>query len=135
MTHWSRLLFRSFAVWLVIAGAESVHGTLRALFLAPLTGDFVARQVAVFTGSVIIVVIAYGFRRWTSARTLGQQLFVGSVWVVLTFVFEVGLGFLVMGLSWEQILSDYDLPRGGLMPLGLIVMLIAPVISAHLRRE
>ena len=35
---------RAFAVWLLIVVAESVHGTLRQLVLAPLIGDLPARQ-------------------------------------------------------------------------------------------
>jgi hypothetical protein len=34
---------RSIAVWLVIIVVESIHGTLRELFLAPRIGDLPAR--------------------------------------------------------------------------------------------
>jgi len=52
---------------------------------------------------------------------------------VLTLVLEIGLGRLVFGFPWERILSDYDLPRGGLMPLGLLVMALAPLLVARRR--
>jgi len=35
---------RAFVVWLVMMGAEVVHGVLRAILLVPLVGDFRARQ-------------------------------------------------------------------------------------------
>jgi len=35
---------RALAVWLLIVVAESIHGTLRQLFLAPLIGDLPAWQ-------------------------------------------------------------------------------------------
>jgi hypothetical protein len=48
-------LLRAFAVWLVIMAVESAHGTLRELFVAPLIGDLRARQISVFTGSLLLL--------------------------------------------------------------------------------
>jgi hypothetical protein len=126
------LLLRSFEVWLLIAAAESLHGTLREALIAPRIGDFRARQIAVFSGSAIIIAIAFLFRKWINARSMSESLEAGAFWVVLTLAFEIGLGRLVMGLPWDRILSDYDIVRGGLMPIGLVIMLLAPAIAARL---
>ena len=40
---------------------------------------------------------------------------------------------LAVGLSWERIASDYDVPHGGLLPFGLIVLTLWPLIAAKLR--
>ena len=37
-------------VWLLIIVVESVHGVLRNLFVAPVIGEFEARQAGVFIG-------------------------------------------------------------------------------------
>ena len=50
------------------------------------------------------------------------------MWVLLTIGFELLLGW-VLGLGWARILEDYDLPHGGLMPLGLLFMLCAPWLA------
>lgn len=128
------LLLRSFEVWLVIAAAESIHGALRTAWLAPLIGDFEARQIAVFTGSAIIIGVAFVLCEWMQARTFGTQILAGAFWVVLTLAFELGLGRLAMHLSWDRMLADYNLAHGGLMPLGLAIMLFAPAIADRLRR-
>jgi hypothetical protein len=39
------------------------------------------------------------------------------------------------GLTWERIWSDYNLPEGGLMPLGLLVMAVSPLLAARLRKN
>ena len=123
------LLLRSFEVWLVIAAAESIHGALRTALLAPLIGDFEARQVAVFTGSAIIVGVAFLLRDWIQARTFGTQLLAGAFWFVLTLAFEFGVGRLAMDMSWERLLSDYNIAKGGLMPIGLVIMVFAPAVA------
>lgn len=116
------------AAWLVIAAAESVHGTLRSLLAAPLVGDFAARQMAVCTGSLIVLAIAYLFRDRIRAGALGECLAVGLIWVVLTVGFEIAVGRFVMRLDWDRILSDYDVAHGGLMPIGLLVMILSPAM-------
>jgi hypothetical protein len=60
------------------------------------------------------------------------MLFVGLLWLVLTVGFEILLGRL-LNLSWARIFSDYDLRNGGLMPIGLLFLIFAPLIAAKLK--
>jgi hypothetical protein len=124
---------RSIAVWLLIIFAESIHGLLRTLLLAPWIGEFRARQVSVFTGAAIIFAISIATIRWIGARQRGELLRIGIVWVLLTVAFEVSLGRFIMKLDWGRISSDYDLPHGGLMGLGLLAMSVTPLVTASLR--
>jgi peptidoglycan/LPS O-acetylase OafA/YrhL len=126
-------IFRAFAVWLIIIFAESIHGTIRQLFLAPLVGDFPARRIAVFTGMILIFLITYFFILWINAPSVKSLFAVGLMWVVLTVVFEFGLGIFVFGYSSERIFDDYDLTRGGLMGFGLLFMLLAPLFASKFR--
>jgi hypothetical protein len=92
-----------------------------------------AGQIGVLLGSLIIFAIAYLTIRWMSATTLRHLLTIGLVWVASTFIFEVGLG-LAIGLSWERILSDYDIRAGGLMIAGLLFMFLSPYLAAKMKR-
>jgi hypothetical protein len=127
--------WRAALVWLGLVLAETVHGILRALLLAPRVGDFHARQLAVFTGSAMIVAIAYGTVRWIGARSTRELLGIGSAWLVAMLAFEVSLGRGVMQLSWERILSDYDLAHGGLLPVGMVILALSPLVADRLRRR
>jgi hypothetical protein len=126
---WLRALF----VWLVIIVAESVHGTLRTLYLAPALGDFPARRVGVFIGTALIFVVALAFTRWIGARSRRQLLGIGALWVGLTVAFEVLLGRALLHYDWARILADYDLSRGGLMGFGLLAMFFMPLLAARIR--
>lgn len=123
---------RTLVAWLLIVVAESVHGTIRQLWIAPMMGDLPSRQLGVVVGSAIIFLVAWATVRWIGARTIGEQFRVGLVWVALIVVFEVGLG-TALGYTRERILSDYDLARGGLMGPGLAFMLCAPALAARWR--
>jgi hypothetical protein len=110
-----------------------VNGTLRVLFLTPLVGDFRARQIGVFTGSLLIFLVACILIRWIGAESRRQLLSVGVGWLVLTVAFELLAGRFVFGRSWEDLGSDYAIWRGGLLPIGLVVLTLAPLVAARLR--
>lgn len=125
---WSRAI----AIWLMIVVAESVHGTLRQLFIVPHIGDMPARQVGVFIGSAIILLISWLASRWLGAVTFKDQLRIGILWVVLIVAFEFSLG-VALGYTRERLFSDYNPAEGGLMGFGLAFMLFAPALGAKLR--
>lgn len=127
------VVWRACAAWLLLIVAESLHGTLRELLLRPYVGDLRARQLALFTGSVIVVGVACIVTRWIRADTPRARWLVGLLWLALTLAFEVSLGRLVLGYSWDRLLEDYDVTRGGWLWLGMIVLLVSPHIAAMLR--
>lgn len=126
--RWSRALL----AWLLIVLAETVHGILRQLLLAPAIGDLPARQLGVFVGSAIIFAVAWLTIRWIGARRVREQFAIGAVWVALILAFEISLG-LALGYSRERMLSDYDLANGGWMGFGLLFLLCAPWLAARAR--
>ncbi len=126
--NWTRAL----AVWILIVVAESIHGVIRQLFIAPLLGDLPARQLGVVIGSVIIFAIAWACIRWIGATSFKQQLRVGLLWVVLIVIFEFSLG-VALGYSTQRMLSDYNISQGGFMGLGLVIMLFSPALAAKAR--
>ena len=123
---------KALATWLLIVIAETVHGILRQMLIAPLMGDLPARQVGVAVGCAIIFAIAWACIRWIGARSLGEQIRVGLVWVVLMVLFEFGLG-TALGLPPERLRADYNPAAGGFMGLGLLFMLAAPLLAARAR--
>jgi hypothetical protein len=118
---------------MLIVLAETAHGALREIFIAPALGDLRARQLGVLVGSLIILAISCMTAHWMGARTPPLQLKAGATWVALTLMFEVSLG-LALDPGWERILSDYDPERGGFMTLGLAFMFFAPRLAAKMRR-
>jgi len=120
---------RALAVWLLIMLVETVHGVVRTMALAPVVGDFAGRQIGVFTGSLLILAVTYLSIGWLRPGTGRMFAAVGILWVVLTLLFEVGLGRVVLGYPWSRLIADYDIAHGGLMALGLLLMAFAPFIA------
>jgi hypothetical protein len=123
------LLGRAFAVWLLIMLIETVHGVLRTMLLAPVVGDFPARQIGVFTGSLLILAVTYLSLGWLRLDRTRLRLAVGILWAIATLGFEVGLGRFILGYPWSRLAADYDITHGGLMMFGLLLLVFAPSIA------
>jgi len=123
---------RASLVWMLIMLAETGHGVVREVFIAPVIGGLRARQLGVLIGCVLIFVIAWLTARWMGASTRRQQLQVGALWVILTLVFEFALA-RALGMNWTRILADYNPARGGFMLFGLTFMFFAPWLTRKLR--
>jgi len=93
---------RALAVWVVLIAAEILHGIARAVLLVPHVGQFRSNQIGVFTGSLIILVIALLFVRWIGASRTAQLLAVGALWLGLTLAFEF-----LFGHADSRILKGY----------------------------
>ena len=135
LSHRTRLAIatRAVAIWLVLIAAEILHGIARGIFLVPHVGEFRSSQIGVFTGSVIILAIALASVRWIGASRTTELLLVGFLWLVLTLAFEVAFGRFVVGASWERLAADYNVLEGGLLPFGMLVLLLSPLIAGKIR--
>lgn len=124
---------RAALTWMVMMLAETGHGVVREVFIAPSIGALRARQLGVLIGSSLVLLIAWAFARWLGADTRRSQVAIGAFWVALTLTFEFALG-RAINLGWERLLSDYNPARGGYMLLGLAVMFAAPMLMSRWRR-
>ncbi|MCA6600372.1 MAG: hypothetical protein IM537_09220 [Pseudanabaena sp. M57BS1SP1A06MG] len=127
------IILKSILVWLVFIFAESLNGTARIFWLIPLLGDRLAHQISFAIGSLLIVTIATLFIGWLEASKFIQLLSIGLAWLLLTVLFEIALGRFVLAYSWEQIAADYNLLQGGLMPIGLVLLVLSPFIATKIR--
>jgi len=131
--HTLQLWRRALGLWLLLMSAEFVHGLWRVKFLALWLGDFPARQVCVFTGSLLILLITYVCIPWIPATKTRTLLGVGLGWLGLTLAFEVGFGYFVLHRTWDDFVSDFDMLHGGMFPIGLAVLALSPLIAARWR--
>ena len=91
------MILRSLIVWtLLIFGRE--HSWDCACAIAPAhVGDFRARQIGIYRFQYYLYYRA-GVYSMNWPRTVSQLLGVGSLWVALTLMFEIGLGRLVIAV-------------------------------------
>ena len=128
------MLLRAVLVWMLIAMTETIHGILRVRLLNPRVGDHRARQIAVGTASLIILLITALTVPWIAPASPGDAFAVGALWLTAMLAFEFALGRFAFHLKWERILADFDLRRGGLLGFGMLVLFFAPYLVARVCR-
>ncbi len=126
------MFLRAVVAWISFMALETVHGTLRVLFLEPAMGPGPARRLSFFTGSALMFLVIYLLIRWIGAQSRRALLQIGALWVVLTFAFEMMIGRL-LGRTWHEALAEYNPFRGGLMFFGMVFLFMVPLIAARLR--
>jgi hypothetical protein len=113
--------------------AESVNGTFRELSLNSSVGPVRAKQISFVVGAAIILSLAIIFIRWIGTAGRLQLAAIGILWAVLTVGFDFFLGLFVFGYPLERVIGEFDPRTGSLMPLGVILLLLAPFFSAWVR--
>jgi hypothetical protein len=126
---WLRVVY----VCCLLAVVETAHGLLRVRFLNRRLGDHRARQVAVFTGSALILAVAWVTLPWIGPTDARAALGVGALWAAGMLAFEVALGRFVFRLPWSRVAADFDLRQGGLLGLGFVVLTAAPWLVGRAR--
>jgi hypothetical protein len=119
---------RALPVWVVIAMAELVHGILCIRLLNRRVGDHRARQIALGTGSLLILGITWVTLPWIAPRTSGDAWAVGMLWLVAILACEISPGRFVFHVPWEKIGAYFDLRRGGLLGFGMLILFCAPLL-------
>jgi len=127
------MLLRGVAVWGLILVLATANGALRDFLLTPRMGDTPARALSSMILSGLVFLVAWLTIRWIAPAGAGEAMVVGTVWVLLTLIFEFGAGHYLFHKPWPVLLEDYNLRRGRIWILVLIVTLIAPVWSYRLR--
>lgn len=124
---------RGLLVWFLIMAAETLNGTLREIFLVPRMGAEMASRVGWPFGLLIVIGVATLCARWVGLRDTRRLLLLGALWAVLAVAFEVFIGWL-RGYDGAAILRDLNPFAGGLVPYSALVMFLAPLIAARIRR-
>lgn len=123
---------RTLVVWLAIAAAETVNGTVREMFLVPAYGTQAGHRISFGIAVMLIAAIIYSSIGWLAPVSVSQALLIGIMLTVLMFGFEIAIG-LAFGVSWDRITADYDPRRGGPMLFGMAFLVAAPAIAHRLR--
>lgn len=127
------MIWRALLVWLVILVLASINGAVREALLIPPLGPVAGRALSTILLSGIVLLLAWLTIGWMGPTRAGEALQIGVFWLALTLAFELLAGHYLFRQPWPTLLEDYDLKRGRIWILALLVVLVAPLVAAHLR--
>jgi hypothetical protein len=128
------ILAKALLLWLALFVVAFVGGALRELLLVPAMGSLPAEQLETVMVAGVVLALCFVFIP-PMAPSLTEAKWIGVLWVALTVGFEFGFFHYVMGRPWSLLLAAYDVTRGRLWPLFLLVVLLAPYLAAKMQKK
>lgn len=120
--------------WLPMILIAIANGLFREKFLAKRLSELHAHQLSTATMILLFGVYVWAlFRMWPPAFA-NQTIWIGSLWLLLTVVFEFLFGHYVVGHPWDKLLHDYNMLQGRIWILVLVWIAIAPYIIYQLQK-
>ena len=124
---------RALVVWLGLAVLAVLNGWFRESVLVSRLNEGAARAMSTVLLSLVIFVVAALTVEWISERPHLDAWRIGTLWLLMTLVFEFVAGHYLFRVPWHQILAEYNIFGGRIWILVLLVTLIAPAAAAAMR--
>ena len=128
-TGFGSAILKSTIVWIGIAALAILNAALRELVFEPVFGSVAALALSGVTLSILIFVTAYFSSVWIGEVSVRFSWFIGFYWLILTLIFEFGLGLFVLDQPLSELMKAYTFKGGNLWLLVLLVILITPRIT------
>jgi len=119
---------RYLLAWLPMILIAEANGALREAWLVPRFGEHAARQLSTLLLVALLAIYVGTVTRTWPILSGRQAIAVGALWLALTLAFEFALGRFVSGLSWREMIAEYDLTAGRLWALVPLWVAVAPYV-------
>ena len=128
------MYLRHFVAWFPMIILAFANATVReAMYRRRYAGELAAHQLSTLTLCILVGIYVWVLRRYSKPESSDQAVGVGLMWLVMTVVFETGLGRYVSGNPWRQVLRDYNLLEGRVWPLFLLWLTVSPYVFYRIK--
>ena len=124
---------RAVIVWAGIAVIAVLNGGFRESVLIPRTGEAAGRAISTLMLSAAVLAVTFYTIAWITPDAGRDAWRIGVLWLAMTLAFEFLAGHYLFRVPWREITADYNVLRGRIWVLVLIVTLVAPAAAAALR--
>lgn len=121
------------ACWLGMVMLAIFNGVIRERVYGQFMREPAAHQLSTFVGLVLFGVYIWVVTGLFTIETSRQALLLGTMWLIMTVVFEFGFGHYIMKHSWSKLFHDYNIFEGRIWVLVLIWTAVAPYLFYRLR--
>ncbi len=120
------MVLRYTLAWVPMVILAVLNGAIRDFTYGKVMSELHAHQLSSVTLIVIFGAYVWLLSSLWPLQTSQQAVVVGLIWLVLTILFELGMGRFLMHQSWHQMLQAYNIFAGNLWPLVLLAVAALP---------
>jgi hypothetical protein len=106
---------------------------IREKFLVPALEPLAGKALGTLLAAAVILGLIFLYVGKLKDPSRVSLFKLGVYWTVLTIAFECLFGHYVMGLAWESLGAEYNVFRGKLWPLVLLVTWFGPLLAKKIR--
>lgn len=116
------------ALCVALAGAETLHGIARTVFLAPRVGKAAAIKLSVVSGTLLAFGVCFLLVPGIGLDSAAAHLYLGLGLAAFMAGFDIAFGRLVLRLKWRRVLQDFNPASGNYLSLGLAALVFIPLL-------
>mgnify|MGYP000297750670 FL=1 len=122
------MLLKVLVVGLLLSLGEVVNGNFRVRILHHLYGRKRAKFISFFSGMMIIVLIVWLTQPWLNLSNYIECFSTGFIWMVMLLCLDIYFARCVFKFKWKKITEDFNIRKGNLLSIGLILLFFMPSI-------
>lgn len=124
------LFLKIILVWLALVVCAVLNGTIREKVLNQYFDEAVSLPISGISLSALVLLVTYISIDIFAGQSTVQYFHIGLSWVFLTLAFEYGFGHYIQGKSWPELNEMFNVSRGNLFILVMLVTAMAPFAFA-----
>ena len=128
-------IVRIAALCVALAGAETLHGVVRTVWLARRIGKQRAIKVSVVSGTALAFIVCYILVPGIGLQGLSQHFILGAVLAAFMASFDIAFGKFVMRFTWQRIFRDFNPSSGNYLSFGLAALTLIPALVWWLQKS
>jgi hypothetical protein len=118
--------------YILVACGETLNGIARTVFLNKRVGAPNAKRLSMISALSLCLLICYFYLPLLQIRTDRGLILLGISLSSFMFVFDIVLARFVARARWEAILDDFNIFKGNLLAVGMIVMVFCPLLASRI---
>lgn len=126
------ITIRTLVLCIALAGAETLHGIARTLFLVPRIGKALALKFSIISGTAIAFGLCWLLVPGMGLSFLSAHLALGFVLAVFMAGFDLAMGVLLLKRPLGKALEDFNPATGNFLVFGLAALIIIPAMVAFI---
>jgi nitrate/nitrite-specific signal transduction histidine kinase len=119
--------------WIPTVILGIANAAIRQTVYARYVSELAAHQISTLTLCILYGIYVWVVVGFLKLQSPGQAISVGLLWMVLTILFEFGLGHYVLGDSWGKLLHAYNILEGRVWGLFILWVALAPYLFYRIK--
>ncbi|WP_350606063.1 hypothetical protein [Pseudoalteromonas sp. MER144-MNA-CIBAN-0113] len=129
------MLLKALAIGLLLALGEIINGNIRVRVLHRLYGQRRAKTLSLLSGIAIIFAITWLTLPWVAPTNYLDCLKLGLVWLMIILSLDIFVGRYLFKYKWQRIFDDFNLFKGNLLSVGMLILFICPSLVFWLQMK